>query len=277
MKIQSLYISDDEKSDIDYYTLLEKAGIKGIKKLNEIPLEDIHKGQSSDFIRFIYPYRLQLLLGDKQQKEVAEETNLSAATLSAQFNGNSEARMCSLARLSGYFGVSADYLLGMTDIKSIVPEKTSACKYTSLSDDAVEVLHKSNEESEHHLRKQIISYLIETGKLTEIATLLERAIISSLQFSILYEDKDTDFQNEQLESLEYQFTKKLSGLYTSTVEDISEKYGEEINDIINERWETLQDAAIETSEKMEEILQQFSERDAYRIHQMAEADKEQKK
>lgn len=46
-----------------------------------------------------------------------------------------------LVTLAGYFGVSTDYLLGLTNIKSPKPTVSSVCKYTGLSTEAVEQLH----------------------------------------------------------------------------------------------------------------------------------------
>ena len=270
MRESSYFIDINNYPDIDYHTLLEKSGINSERNLNKIRLEDIRSGKSSEFIRFIYPYRLQQLSQDcgQQQKDIVDETSLSAATLSAQINGKSEARICSLAQLAGHFNVSADYLLGLTDIKAVLPDKKSTCEYTRLSDEAAEALNTISKSKDHPLVISILSFLLETDMLIDIAVLLERAIITSKQYEELYGSSDSEINNDQIESLEYQFNKKLSGMFTSILNDYYKANKDRVDTLVLDRWEELQDAAIETKEKMEDILERYTEQNAMALYDL---------
>lgn len=51
--------------------------------------------------------------------------------------------------LADFYGVSADYLLGITEIKSPSPDLRAICEYTGLSEAAVGTLRYLNESSKH--------------------------------------------------------------------------------------------------------------------------------
>lgn len=115
-------------------------------------------------------------------------------TISNWQTGESVPDIIKLADIAQYFGVSTDYLLGLSDTKSPDASAKAAVEYTGLSEEAVERLHsglKDYELEEIQLSKDIImcnqritSALIECKEFPEIIGRLARAENSSLHEQI---------------------------------------------------------------------------------------------
>ncbi len=73
----------------------------------------------------------------KTQLQIATDLGLKQQAVSYYSNGR-EPDYDTLIMIAGYFGVSLDYLLGMSDCKK--PENTDFCVKTGLSEKAVEIL-----------------------------------------------------------------------------------------------------------------------------------------
>lgn len=206
--------------------------------------------------------------GDK----LAEDTALSKGAISNYTNRKSEAKIFPLAAIAQYFGVSTDYMLGLTDVKAVKPDLKSSCEYTHLSDSAVEQLHTADLKK-HPLYRDIASYLIEQEIFEKIVLLLEHSLITGQQYKILYGSIiDNDGYNENdhknlLDTQEFKFNQQLSSLYKDVMKDLSVKLADQIKTVTNQRWEELQDAAQETIEKMEAILAELAPLDAEYIRQ----------
>lgn len=77
----------------------------------------------------------------KSLRDFAAEMKVSFTVLSDWQCGNKTPRADSLAILSNYFGVSADYLLGLSNVRSVDADKRTISEYTGLSEGAIDVLH----------------------------------------------------------------------------------------------------------------------------------------
>ena len=55
-------------------------------------------------------------------------------------NGNSSPNLKTVPVIAEFFGVSSDYLLGMSDVKSTDVDKKAVCEYTHLTDTAIDAL-----------------------------------------------------------------------------------------------------------------------------------------
>lgn len=75
-------------------------------------------------------------------REIEKETGINNATLSQWQQGKRKPRLDSVQILAEYFGVSVDWILGLSDTKKIDASVRAASEYTRLSDRAVEVLNK---------------------------------------------------------------------------------------------------------------------------------------
>lgn len=78
---------------------------------------------------------------DITQDRLAKETGKSRQTVSQYVNGISEPGYDTLAKIADYFGVSTDYLLGRSDIKTVDISAQAIIAYTGLSEENVTTLH----------------------------------------------------------------------------------------------------------------------------------------
>ena len=74
------------------------------------------------------------------QAKLAKLTGVTQQTLSRYEKGERQASLDFVACAAKVFGVSADYLLGLSDVKSIKQDIKMACKVTGLSEKAIEQL-----------------------------------------------------------------------------------------------------------------------------------------
>lgn len=112
--------------------------------------------------------RIAELIGDTPSGTVAKDLGLTRQTISNFVNGRYKPVGDNLEKLADYFGVSTDYILGRTDVKSPDTKIQGVCKYLGLTEQAVNIL---TELSKHHsnLSDFIIKHL--TAIINEITLL----------------------------------------------------------------------------------------------------------
>lgn len=95
------------------------------------------------------------------QKQLAEVSGLelNINTLASYERNNREPKIDMIIRLARYFGVTADYLLGMSEHKTVENEAVS--KTIPLSDEAIIQLRRITKNSE---ATQNINSVLESGK-----------------------------------------------------------------------------------------------------------------
>lgn len=98
-------------------------------------------GKQTDMYDYDFPKRLRSLLEGKTQQEVATAIGKSRQTVSYYANGEAAPDYETIIRLADYFQVTTDYLLGVSDIRTPKADLQAVCKYTGLSESAVENLH----------------------------------------------------------------------------------------------------------------------------------------
>lgn len=101
--------------------------------------------------REIFPERL-LTLRKKQsltQQQVANELQISRVSLGLYESGQRLPDIEVLAKIAKYYNVSADYLLGRSEAKTLDTKVQDICEYTGLTEENVEKLHikKTNEKN----------------------------------------------------------------------------------------------------------------------------------
>ena len=73
--------------------------------------------------------------------ELARAIGLSRVTVHKYRSGDITPPITSVCKIARFFGVSTDYLLGLTDVRSLNPDVVNVAAYTRLSDDAVAAIH----------------------------------------------------------------------------------------------------------------------------------------
>lgn len=75
--------------------------------------------------------------------EICRQIGASSGGLSEWMSDNKTANIDNLAKISKYFGVSTDYLLGLSNLKTPDVDIQKACELTGLSDDAIQLLQEA--------------------------------------------------------------------------------------------------------------------------------------
>ena len=210
-------------------------------------------GENPDYVRVAYAQRLTDQLENRLLTEVAEETEVAQGSLSDYRSGKTEPRVTALARLAGYFDVSTDYLLGMTHTATRDQSERKWREKVGLSDKAIETLEKGKSDSERPLYSEIVSFLLESGTLDNLVKLLEKSLILREQYRVLFGENDGQRENV-LDTQEYQFNKRVAGLYENAMEKLSCKLSASISILAEDRFFDFVDGALDTKEKMEQII-----------------------
>lgn len=85
--------------------------------------------------------RLRSLGENMTHQEIADGVGVSRQTIGQFTLGNTRPDIDTLGKLADFFGVSTDYLLCRTDIKSTDTTVQDICEYTELSEFTVDALH----------------------------------------------------------------------------------------------------------------------------------------
>ena len=243
----------EDLHNVDFPKILEKMSIKDKAYQAAKKTDRKQRSTNIDYVKATFAYRFSCCTCDFSLDELSKKLELSKTALFEYRWGQSEPRLTAISRIAGEFNVSTDYLLGLTDTKSIDPTQKSASEYTGLSDEAVARLHHHYGNKEQPLYSKIVSHLIESGALDNLVALLEKSLILQEQQSLLFDANDEQRRNT-LETQEYQFNKQISGLYTTVINELSKKHSGDITYIAKQRFLDLIDGAMDTKEKMDEIL-----------------------
>lgn len=86
--------------------------------------------------------RLRIVVDKSQQtrEKIAEGVGMDTSTITKYYNGDRNLTVEAIKKFSHFFGVSADYLLGLSDAETNDKDKQFVCDYTGLSAESVEKL-----------------------------------------------------------------------------------------------------------------------------------------
>lgn len=117
--------------------------------------------------------RLRELCEGKTQQEIADGAGITRQNLGKFLSGETKPDVDTLEKLAKYFNVSADYLLGRSNVHSIDPNLEAACKYTGLSEKAVKKLNEIDNFLLHYLKPEEIK---NHHHISEMLSILSEAI-----------------------------------------------------------------------------------------------------
>lgn len=103
----------------------------------------------------VFSERLCQLIEEKgiTQNQLAETIGKTRQTINGYTLGNTAPDSDTLIELSNYFNVSADYLLGLSNVKTLDVQIKSISDFTGLSDNAVLQLHSYKCEAKKEIEK----------------------------------------------------------------------------------------------------------------------------
>ncbi len=102
-------------------------------------------------------------ISGKLQKELAQELGVTDNTVSYWCSGARHPNIPQLIRISEFLGVSTDYLLGVSDCASLEENIQNACRVTGLTEDAVCLLQKLEEERNCFVPQILSSIIVDEG------------------------------------------------------------------------------------------------------------------
>ena len=94
----------------------------------------------------IFAERLLKLINENHTSysEIALLCKTTRQTVSCYVTGKNVPRLDKLLKLAKHFNVSADYLIGLSNIKSVNSEIKGVCEYTGLTENAIFKIHEMN-------------------------------------------------------------------------------------------------------------------------------------
>jgi len=104
-------------------------------------------------------------------KKAAEALGVTAQSLSLYENGMRTINIDLLQKVAQYFGVSSDYLIGLSDAATTDTDLKAVCDYVELSEKAVEKLRTVSQEGGNDCTK-IQDWIVRKGYLEYITYLL---------------------------------------------------------------------------------------------------------
>ena len=173
----------------------------------------------------IYAKRIATIMNEKgwSQKDLSErckgEISVSEGTITGWLQGvngkYTEPRIKALNEVAKVLGVSLDYLLGNTHIKTTSPTIQAVGQYTGLSDKAIETLKYLND------RKNVRSYISPDRESISAEFSMSRADIN-------YKDLCIFTANNALRSILDEVSEEFLKQYKSTLERLEEYYDEKL-------------------------------------------------
>ncbi len=130
----------------------------------------------------IFTRRFRELQGERSNTEFADFLGLSRQTVGFYCNGDRLPDVITLLQIAEKCSVSTDYLLGQSDVRTQVPEIQSICKYTGLTESAVEWIHSiSTDKAKSHSVSAFIKHEGFHHALTDICTLGEAQLLAEME------------------------------------------------------------------------------------------------
>lgn len=129
--------------------------------------------------------RIEKLRTDRKQtqREVAEAIGVKRETINQWESGTRDLKTGAIVALAKHFGVTSDYILGLSTEKTTDAELKGVCNYTGMSERAVEIVRRRKDDL---FFKESLEYLLSNDKLYDK--------LSSYLFSPLYEFfKNSDY------------------------------------------------------------------------------------
>lgn len=117
-----------------------------------------------------FSVNLRGLMFDKKtsQTELAAHVKCTRQAISLYATGQSTPDIDILVKMAKYFEVSTDYLLGLTTTKTSDVKIKNICKYTGLSENAVNGIISINNEIHLQETKDILNEILISGKFKEL-------------------------------------------------------------------------------------------------------------
>ena len=98
-----------------------------------------------DYLKKTISTKIRILLeeNNKKQKELAQYLNVTDNTISYYCSGKRTPNLEQIKKIAIFFNTTADFLIGLTNVKSVETDMKSICDYTGLAEDAVNIITRT--------------------------------------------------------------------------------------------------------------------------------------
>lgn len=158
----------------------------------------------------------ELVDKEKSRESIAKKMteqglNCNTSTITKHYNGDRTISTEYVIKYAKYFGVSTDYLLGLSDVATTNIEIKAICEYTGLSELSLKVLNICNQ------IKQLESDIYKYGYIDVINFLLEKTYKNDNLFNTLHKLMNNSFSNKVFG---FEIEDKIMELSLKTNEDV---------------------------------------------------------
>ena len=214
-----------------------------------------------------------------KQADVARALNVQRQQISYYENDSRQPDLDRLKELSRLYGVSTDYLLGITDVASIDTNLKAVCEYVGLSERSVDILHTHAEfrkeygEDCAYIRTEARTIPIDTALLDSIDTLIKFGTHTSFfdDFQNFLFSDHLHIVNEEANGLRKMFSKQLKKMGYEDFEDDNCNSVSLTNDILQTKGTT---SYVLSNEQMEEIAMMIFQRQLRSLKRSVEYSRE---
>ena len=175
-----------------------------------------------------FPTRLRELLAPKGVTitALADKLEISRQAVSQYQDGSTQPNLQSLAEIAKYFGVSTDWLLGLTDVRTPSMDVRAIANYTHLSDKAIERLNSLTAIEGGDLYLIMLSAMIESPELYRLIGQIRYYIDRLAEYEASSKDDPAAFDAAEykITSERYGVTYSFEKLLNDVLERLSDKY-----------------------------------------------------
>ena len=125
----------------------------------------------------VFAERFLQLRGQLSQEEFAKKVGLSRPTVSFYESGERLPDALKLRQIAEQCHVSADWLIGLSDVKTTDTQTRVVCEYTGLDEELVENLHYDDDKRAHFI-SGLISEIVLTSRWHHAYVAMEKAAVA---------------------------------------------------------------------------------------------------
>lgn len=160
--------------------------------------------------------------------EISREIGVSSGVLSEWMSDNKTASIENLAKLSRYFSVTSDYLLGLSEAKTADKDVQIACKTTGLSADAIESLRFDHSQSKRCDIFAFEDFLIKESYVSFWAVQMRNSVKNIVEVNSLQSKLGSDLVTDETNFHRWQAMRSFEKSFNKAVEEFTHLYSEDL-------------------------------------------------
>ena len=143
------------------------------------------------------------LMGDMTLDQFSKKLEMSRATVGFYAAGQRIPDALGLKKIAEKCNVSADWLIGLSDVKSVDMDIRSACQYTGLTEKTVKLLHNGEKGFNFVGVKEFFNFLMGLPAVTTFENCLQRAALALLAYKRVPQEYGGGLNLDELRELPY--------------------------------------------------------------------------